>query len=48
MVPTYSDIDGRADINKLVALVEFFAKRKHGIIVVLNYGTTFTGGFDDV
>lgn len=48
MAPTYSDIDGRVDVDKLVQLVEFFAQRRHGIVVILNYGTTFTGAFDDV
>lgn len=48
MVPVYTDMDGRVDPDKLAALVEFFAAKHHGIMVVLNYGTTFTGAFDEV
>lgn len=47
-VPPYWDFDGRVDVDILVQLVDFFAQRNHGIIVVLNYGTTFTGAFDDI
>ncbi len=46
LVPTYHDLDGRVDATKLEALVDFFASKNHGIYVVLNYGTTFTGAFD--
>lgn len=41
-------MDGRVDPGKLAALVEFFAARHHDIVVILNYGTTFTGVFDEV
>jgi len=41
-------LDGRVDPDKLVKLVEFFAEKKHGIMIVLNYGTTFTGAFDEI
>jgi len=47
-VPVYNDLDGRVDPDKLAALVEYFAARRHGIMVVLNYGTTFTGAFDEL
>ena len=39
---------GAIDIGKLAALVAFFAEKGHPIIVVLNYGTTFKGAYDDV
>jgi histidine decarboxylase len=39
---------GAIDIGKLTGLVAFFAQRGHPIIVVLNYGTTFKGAYDDV
>jgi histidine decarboxylase len=48
MVPVYNELDGRVDPDKLVRLVEFFAEKRHGIMIVLNYGTTFTGAFDEV
>jgi hypothetical protein len=35
------------DIEKLGSLVAFFAEKGHPIIVVLNYGTTFKGAYDD-
>jgi histidine decarboxylase len=38
---------GAIDIEKLGALVAFFAEKGHPIIVVLNYGTTFKGAYDD-
>ena len=47
-VPVYNNFDGRIDPEKLATLVDFFASRKHGIMVVLNYGTTFTGAYDEV
>ena len=47
-VPVYNDFDGRVNPEKLAALVNFFASKKHGIMVVLNYGTTFTGAFDEI
>ncbi|MBE0365567.1 histidine decarboxylase [Pseudoalteromonas ulvae UL12] len=39
---------GRIDIEKLALLVEFFAKKEHPILIVLNYGTTFKGAYDDI
>lgn len=39
---------GSIDVDKLVALVAFFAARGHPILVVMNYGTTFKGAHDDV
>ncbi|KAF2990378.1 pyridoxal-dependent decarboxylase [Methylocystis sp. MJC1] len=39
---------GAIDIEKLAALVAFFAEKGHPIIVVLNYGSTFKGAYDDV
>jgi histidine decarboxylase len=39
---------GSIDIHALATLVEFFAERGHPILVVLNYGTTFKGAYDDV
>lgn len=36
------------DLRKLVTLVDFFAEKDHPIAVVFNYGTTFTGAYDDV
>lgn len=50
MVPSTGGIDGTGDIDieKLTALVEFFASKGHPIIVNLNYGSTFKGAYDDV
>ncbi|MFB9905588.1 pyridoxal-dependent decarboxylase [Allokutzneria oryzae] len=39
---------GAIDIDKLEKLVEFFASVGHPILLVLNYGTTFKGAYDDV
>ncbi len=39
---------GCIDISKLRLLVEFFAKKGHPILIVLNYGTTFKGAYDDI
>lgn len=39
---------GAIDIDKLAELVEFFAEKGHPIIVIMNYGTTFKGAYDDV
>lgn len=39
---------GEIDVEALVALVKFFAERKHRILIVLNIGTTFKGACDDV
>eukprot|EP00026_Physarum_polycephalum_P007279 Phypoly_transcript_07337.p1 GENE.Phypoly_transcript_07337~~Phypoly_transcript_07337.p1 ORF type:complete len:515 (+),score=55.59 Phypoly_transcript_07337:35-1579(+) len=42
------DEHGAVDVEKLVKLVEFFAQKGHPPIIVMNYGTTFTGNYDDV
>jgi len=39
---------GAIDINSLKLLVEFFAQKGHPILIVLNYGTTFKGAYDDI
>jgi histidine decarboxylase len=39
---------GTVDIDALAALVEFFAERGFPPLVVLNYGSTFKGAYDDV
>lgn len=39
---------GCIDISKLRLLVEFFAKKGHPILIVLNYGTTVKGAYDDI
>jgi histidine decarboxylase len=39
---------GSIDIGALVKLVDFFSARGHPIMIILNYGTTFKGAYDDV
>lgn len=39
---------GDIDVDALEKLVEFFARRGHRILIVLNVGTTFKGACDDV
>ncbi|HDY8129180.1 TPA: glutamate decarboxylase [Vibrio vulnificus] len=39
---------GAIDVDKLVKYVEFFAEKGYPIIVVLNYGTTFKGAYDNI
>ena len=39
---------GSVDIDKLTKLVKFFVDRGHPAIVILNYGSTFKGAYDDV
>ena len=39
---------GSVDINKLVQLVEFFARTGSPPLIILNVGTTFKGAYDDV
>ena len=39
---------GTVDIEKLTKLVKFFVDRGHPAIVILNYGSTFKGAYDDV
>ena len=45
-VPSLST--GSVDIDQLVQLVEFFAKKGYPPLIILNYGTTFKGAYDDV
>ena len=45
-VPSLST--GSVDVDQLVQLVEFFAKKGYPPLIVLNYGTTFKGAYDDV
>lgn len=40
--------NGSIDIDKLEVLVSFFASRGFPILLILNYGTTFKGAYDDV
>ncbi|EJL6396688.1 glutamate decarboxylase [Vibrio navarrensis] len=39
---------GAIDVDKLVAYVDFFASKGYPPIVVLNYGTTFKGAYDNI
>ena len=39
---------GSVDIDQLVPLVEFFAKEGYPPLIIMNYGTTFKGAYDDV
>ena len=39
---------GSIDIDALYKLVKFFTEKGHPVIIVLNYGTTFKGGYDDI
>jgi histidine decarboxylase len=39
---------GSIDVEKLAQLVEFFAAKGHPILVIMNYGSTFKGAYDDV
>ena len=39
---------GSVDVAKLVKLVDFFAKRGYPPLIIMNYGTTFKGAYDDV
>ena len=39
---------GSVDIDKLYKLVEFFAAKGYPPLIILNYGTTFKGAYDDV
>jgi histidine decarboxylase len=40
-VPSDVNGHGTVDVEKLLKLVEFFAKKGHPPLIVLNYGTTF-------
>jgi histidine decarboxylase len=42
------DGPGTIDVDALAGLVDFFAKKGHPILVVLNIGSTFKGAHDDV
>lgn len=42
------DGPGSIDIDKLADLVDFFAAKKHPILINFNYGTTFKGAYDNV
>lgn len=50
MVPSEGGADGTGaiDVEKLVALVQFFAGKGYPVLVNLNYGSTFKGAYDDV
>ena len=39
---------GSIDVEKLYILVEFFVSRGHPALILLNYGSTFKGAYDDV
>ena len=39
---------GSIDVDKLITLVEFFAQKGYPALVIMNYGTTFKGAYDDV
>jgi len=39
---------GSIDIDKLYTLVEFFVSKGYPALIMLNYGTTFKGAYDDV
>ncbi|MEV2279265.1 pyridoxal-dependent decarboxylase [Nocardiopsis sp. NPDC049922] len=45
-VPSHPD--GDIDLDKLTAAVDYFARKGHPVVVVLNLGTTFKGAYDDV
>ncbi|HEY0461646.1 MAG TPA: pyridoxal-dependent decarboxylase [Pyrinomonadaceae bacterium] len=42
------NIDGSINIDALAILVEFFAEKNYPILINFNYGTTFSGAYDDV
>jgi histidine decarboxylase len=39
---------GAIDVDKLAILVDFFARKKHPILINFNYGTTFKGAYDNI
>eukprot|EP00026_Physarum_polycephalum_P005945 Phypoly_transcript_05984.p1 GENE.Phypoly_transcript_05984~~Phypoly_transcript_05984.p1 ORF type:complete len:607 (-),score=104.39 Phypoly_transcript_05984:47-1834(-) len=47
-VPSDTNGHGTVDVEKLLKLVEFFAAKGHPPLIILNYGTTFKGAYDDV
>ncbi|CAL9448563.1 Histidine decarboxylase [Actinosynnema sp. ALI-1.44] len=42
------DGSGEIDVDKLERLVAFFAERGHPILLLLNFGTTFKGAYDNI
>ncbi|MFT5821580.1 MAG: histidine decarboxylase [Crocinitomix sp.] len=46
--PVHINKDGSIDLKILGILVNFFAEKKHPILMNFNYGTTWTGGYDNV
>ena len=49
-VPSFNGMSGPGtiDVDALYKLVNFFTDKGYPVIILLNYGTTFTGGYDDV
>ncbi|WP_199440176.1 hypothetical protein [Umezawaea beigongshangensis] len=43
-----ADGSGEIDVAALVTLVEFFARKQHPVLLLLNFGTTFKGACDNV
>ncbi|MEU4807158.1 hypothetical protein [Actinosynnema sp. NPDC023587] len=43
-----ADGSGEIDVDKLEELVRFFAERGHPVLLLLNFGTTFKGAYDNV
>ena len=43
-----SEESGSVNIEKLAQLVEFFASEGYPPLIIMNYGTTFKGAYDDV
>ncbi|NUT48233.1 MAG: histidine decarboxylase [Saccharothrix sp.] len=43
-----ADGSGEIDVDKLERLVRFFAERGHPILLLLNFGTTFKGAYDNI
>ena len=39
---------GSIDIDALAKLVDFFTARGHPVFIIINYGSTFKGSYDDV
>ena len=49
-VPSYGGASGPGsiDIDALYKLVDFFTDKGYPVLIILNYGTSFKGGYDDV
>jgi histidine decarboxylase len=50
-VPTNCDNDqplGTIHVPSLLKLVDFFASKGHPVLILLTYGTTFEGAYDDI